>query len=145
MQIHQLQRKTPRSLPKRVGRGGLRGKTSGRGHKGQKAHGGHGIRPAVRDIIKKLPKLRGYKFNVIRLKPVGVNVSVLQNICKAGDMVTPQLLFDKGILSTKKDLKRGAKILGNGELSLKLTIVGCSVSKTAEEKITKAGGEIVAS
>ena len=145
MQIHQLQRKTPRSMPKRVGRGGQRGKTSGRGHKGQKAHGGHGIRPAVRDIIKKLPKLRGYKFNVIRLKPVGVNVSVLQDICKAGDMVTPQFLFDKGILSNKKDLKRGVKLLGNGDLSLKLTIAGCSVSKTAEEKITKAGGEIVTS
>ena len=143
MQIHQLQRKTPRSLPKRVGRGGGRGKTSGHGHKGQGQHGSHGIRPAVRDIIKKLPKLRGYKFSPIRPAPMVVNVSTLQNICKEDDMVTAQFLFDKGIIKSKKDIKRGVKVLGNGDISTKVTIVGCTVSKSAAEKITKAGGEIV--
>ncbi len=144
MQIHQVQRKTARKLPKRVGRGGVRGKTSGHGHKGQGQHGSHGIRPMVRDIIKKLPKLRGYKFSPTRPAAMVVNVSTLQNICKAGDMVTAQFLFDKGIIKAKKDLKRGVKVLGNGEISTKITIVGCTVSKAAAEKITAAGGEIVA-
>lgn len=145
MQIHQLQRKTPRSTAKRVGRGGLRGKTSGRGHKGQGQHGSHGVRPGVRDIIKKLPKLRGYKFSPINSNPFPVNLATLQEICKAGEMVTPQFLFDKGIIKSKKDLKKGVKILGNGEITTKVTIVGCSVSKIAVEKIIKTGGEIVAS
>ena len=54
MQTHELKRRTPNRKTKKVGRGGLRGKTSGRGHKGQKQHGGHGIRAEIRDQIKKI-------------------------------------------------------------------------------------------
>ena len=145
MQLHELQRKTPRNTSKRVGRGGVRGKTSGHGHKGHGQHGGRGIRPNVRDIIKKLPKLRGYKFNSFKPNALAVNVSLLQDICAAGDVVTPQFLFDKGIIKTKTDLKKGVKVLGNGDISTKISVQGCAVSKSAAEKITKAGGEIVTS
>ena len=144
MQIHQLQRNTARKMPKRVGRAGGRGKTSGRGHKGQGQHGSHGIRPDVRDAIKKLPKLRGYKFNPLTPSKMAVNVALLQEICTAGTVVTPQFLFDKGIIKNKKGLRDGVKILGNGEISIKVTIQGCAISKTAAEKILNAGGEIIA-
>ncbi|MBI4136288.1 MAG: hypothetical protein HY481_01940 [Candidatus Vogelbacteria bacterium] len=60
--MHQLKRQHPRQRKKIVGRGGKRGTTAGRGTKGQKARAGHRIRPAIRDVIKKLPKRRGYRF-----------------------------------------------------------------------------------
>ena len=59
MQLHELKRATPNKTAKRVGRGGGRGKTSGRGTKGQKARAGHSIRPDIREQLKKIPKLRG--------------------------------------------------------------------------------------
>ncbi|HEY4495498.1 MAG TPA: uL15 family ribosomal protein, partial [Candidatus Paceibacterota bacterium] len=72
MQLHQLQRNKKARKGIRVGRGGKRGKTSGRGTKGQKARAGHRIRPEIRDAIKKLPKRRGYRFNPIgeKAKPI---------------------------------------------------------------------------
>jgi large subunit ribosomal protein L15 len=144
--MDKLQRKNPNKKAKRVGRGGLRGKTSGRGHKGQKQHGGHGIRVELRDQIKKLPKLRGRGVNSNKShlpKPVAVNLADLEGNFKAGDTVSAITLQEKGLISGAQARKQGVKILGNGDLSIKLTIEGCSVSKTADEKITKAGGKIV--
>jgi large subunit ribosomal protein L15 len=144
--MNNLQRKHPNKKAKRVGRGGLRGKTSGRGHKGQKQHGGHGIRVELRDQIKKIPKLRGRGVNSNKshhLKPVAVNLSVLEKNFKAGDTVSPITLQENGVISGMQARKHGVKILGNGDLSLKLTVEGCTVSKTAEEKITKQGGSVV--
>lgn len=143
MQTHELQRKNPNKTKKIVGRGGLRGKTSGRGHKGQKQHGGT-PRPMVRDIIKKLPKLRGYKFNSIKSKPVPVNVAQLEAAFDAGDTVNPETLLEKGVLKGKKSILADIKILGNGELTKKLTVAQCSVSKAAHDKITQAGGTVEA-
>ena len=65
MQIHSIKREHPNKKARQVGRGGTRGKTSGRGGKGQTARAGNKRRPQLRDIIKKLPKLRGYRFNSI--------------------------------------------------------------------------------
>ena len=147
MQTHQLKRKNPNRSKKVVGRGGLRGKTSGRGHKGQKQHGGHGIRAEIRDQIKKIPKLRGRgkHFNKsIQTKPVVVNVAALEQAFKSGDTVSPETLQEKGLFTGSAVRKAGVKILGNGELKAKLTIVGCDVSASATEKITKAGGTIEA-
>lgn len=144
--MNKLQRKHPNKKAKRVGRGGLRGKTSGRGHKGQKQHGGHGIRVELRDQIKKIPKLRGRGVNSnksIHLKPVAVNCADLQNHFKAGDTVSPQTLSEKNLISRSQERKQGVKILGNGDINVKLTIEGCELSKTAREKITSAGGTIV--
>lgn len=143
MQLHELQRKTKNKTKKTVGRGGTRGKTSGRGHKGQKQHGGT-PRPVIRDIIKKLPKLRGYKFNSIKDKPVPVNIAQLETAFSAGETVNPSTLLDKGILEGKNSVFVDVKILGNGELTKKLTVEQCSVSKAAHDKIVKAGGSVSA-
>lgn len=145
MQTHELKRKNPNKKAKKVGRGGLRGKTSGRGHKGQKQHGGHGIRAEIRDQIKKLPKLRGRGKNSnksIQTKPSVFNLSALEANFNAGDIVSPISLQEKGMLKGAAVRKAGVKILGNGDLSKKLTIEGCDVSSTAADKISKAGGSV---
>ena len=149
MQLHQLQPKTIRKTAKRIGRGGKRGKTSGRGHKGQKQHGGHGIRPEMRDFIKRIPKLRGHGINRAktvnseRKLPDVINVSALEIAFKAGDTVSPASLISTNVISIKKGKVPQVKILGTGELTKKLTISGCLYSASAKEKIEKAGGQIL--
>lgn len=142
MQLNQLQRVTPRTYPKQVGRGGKRGKTSGRGTKGQKARAGHRIRPDVREQLKKLPKLRGYKQKSIQAKPSVINVATLEVFFTAGDAVNPKSLLERKVLRARKGSTPVVKILGEGELSKKLIISGCAVSASAREKIEKAGGSI---
>ena len=74
MQLHQLQPKHKNKTKKRIGRGGKRGTYSGRGQKGQKSRAGHRIRPAERDLIQRLPKLRGFKFKPLKSKPLIINI-----------------------------------------------------------------------
>lgn len=142
MQLNLLQRTRANKSEKRVGRGGGRGKTSGRGTKGQKARAGHRIRPDVREKVKKLPKLRGYQFKSIQTKPLVLNVAALEKTFAAGDTVNPRVLIERGLLDVRKGTLPSVKILGDGELSKKLTISGCVVSGSAKEKIEKAGGTI---
>ena len=77
MQLHEIQPKTKRKTKKTVGRGGKRGKTSGRGTKGQKARAGHRIRPAIRDVIKKIPKRRGEGTSRNRFATPALNLAVI--------------------------------------------------------------------
>lgn len=148
MQLNTLQQKTKRITKKRVGRGGLRGKTSGRGHKGQKARAGHSIRPEMRDIIKKLPKLRGHGKNRARtindsvVKPTPVNLSTLETFFSDGDHVTPAILLERGAVSRSRGKAPKVKILGLGAISKKISVSGCTFSKSAKEAIEKAGGTI---
>lgn len=148
MQLHNLTRKTKNPKKKDIGRGGKRGKTSGRGHKGQGQHGSHGMRPQMRDIIKKFPKLRGHgknrgkTFNSSVVKPVSINLSVLDANFENGATVSPKDLVRKGVLSLVKGKNPEVKILATGELSKKLTVLGCYASQTAQDKIVKAGGTI---
>lgn len=142
MQIHNVQRVHKNKTKKRVGRGGLRGKTSGRGHKGQKAHGGHGIRPQMRDTIKKLPKKRGYRFSSIQTKPHVVNLDALEGAFGAGEDVSPKTLIEKRLIRNKKSKHIPVKILAGGTITKKLSITGCSVSAKAREHIEKVGGTI---
>ena len=142
MQLHNLQRKTTNKGVKRVGRGGGRGKTSGRGTKGQNARAGHKKRPDVREKLKKLPKLRGYAFNSISLKPAVINLSILESMFAAGDTITPEVLRERGAIRGRKGVARAVKILGDGELTKKFVITGCAVSVSAKLKIEKAGGSI---
>ncbi len=142
MQLNDLKRKTPNKGPKRVGRGGGRGKTAGRGTKGQKARSGHRIRPDVREKLKKLPKLRGYAFKTIEEKPMVVNLSILEAVFAAGDTVSPATLSERGVVHARKGKVAKVKILGTGEITKKLLLSGCAVSGSAKEKIEKAGGSI---
>lgn len=146
MQLHELQRATPNKDKKRVGRGGIRGKTSGRGTKGQKARAGHRIRPDFRERLKKLPKLRGYRQKSIADLVLPVNVAAIERSFAAGDTITPSILVERGVVRARKGVTLPPiKILGTGELTKKFTIVGCTVSTAAREKIEKAGGSVTQS
>lgn len=140
MVMHTL-KPSPRATKKRIGRGGKRGKTSGRGHKGQKQHGSS-LRPAMRDVIKKIPKLRGYSFNSIKEKPLVVNLAQLEMVFSSGDTVSPTTLNEHKFITKREAVKKTIKILGTGDLTKKLTCVGCTVSVTAKAKIEKAGGSV---
>ena len=144
MQLHQLKPKTKTRSRKRVGRGGGRGKTSGRGTKGQKARAGHRIMPAIREVLKKLPKRRGYNLKSIAAKPSVVNLEVLERQFASGDAITPAMLIERGIIRVRHNKAPIVKILGTGELSKKFGVIGCIVSGSAREKIEKAGGTIAA-
>jgi len=128
------------STPKRKGRGigsGL-GKTAGRGHKGQKARSGGGVRPGFEGgqmpLIRRLPK-RGFTNIFARVYSV-INVEDL-NCFDQDTVVTPEVLKEWGIV---KKLNDGVKILGKGELTLKLTVKAHKFSKSAQLKIESAGG-----
>ena len=121
------------------GAGSGNGKTAGRGHKGQWARSGGGVRVGFEGgqmpLARRLPK-RG--FHNIFAKPLEtVNVSALEKF-EDGDTVTVQALLDKGILSK---CQYGVKILGNGEISKKLTVEASAFSASAKEKIVAAGGK----
>lgn len=148
MQLHELKPTTGRKVEKRIGRGGKRGKTSGRGGKGQTARAGNSTRPEMRDIIKKLPKLRGHgvnraqTVNADKVKPVVVNLAALETAFTAGDSVTPKTLVAAGVVATRRKSAPAVKILGQGELTKKLSVSHCLVSASAKEKIEKAGGSV---
>jgi len=141
MQLNTLKRQHPNKKSQQVGRGGTRGKTSGRGGKGQTARAGNKRRPEIRDIIKKLPKLRGYRFNSASIKSSPVNVNSL-NVFDTGSIVNPASLFEKNLVRRVGGILPHVKILGTGELSKKLSIIDCKVSASAKVKIEKVGGSI---
>ena len=126
---------------KRVGRGigsGL-GKTAGKGHKGQKARSGGSIRRGFEGgqtpLYRRIPK-RGFK-NHFAVEYAVVNLSDLEKFDN-GTVVDAKLLLDEGIIRKELD---GIKVLGNGTLTKKLTVVANKFSKTAEEKIQAVGGK----
>lgn len=141
MQLNTLKREHPNKKTRQVGRGGTRGKTSGRGGKGQTARAGNKRRPQIRDIIKKLPKLRGYRFNSASIKSTPVNVGDL-NIFDTGAVVTVASLFENNLIRRVGGVLPSVKILAKGEITKKISIVGCKVSKSALLKIEKAGGNV---
>lgn len=145
MQIHNLKRKTKNKKKILVGRGGKRGKTAGRGTKGQKARAGHKMRPEIRDTIKRLPKLRGRGVNSnksIQADSVPVNLSNLE-VFKAGNIVSPKTLVDAGVIEMFNGRYPKVKVLSMGEVAVALTVRDCLVSNSAKVKIEKAGGKVV--
>jgi large subunit ribosomal protein L15 len=145
MQSHQLKQVHPNMKRMIVARGGKRGKTSGRGGKGQSARAGNKRRPEWRDIIKKLPKLRGRGVN--QNKPVNdarfvVNLSTLEAAFSANENVTPAIMVEKGIVLTLSGRTPTVKILGDGEVTKALKVAGCAMSDSAKVKIEKAGGSV---
>ena len=142
MDLHNLKPKTIRKNEKRIGRGGKRGTTSGRGTKGQKSRSGHKIRPAIRDLIMKTPKLRGFKFKSIEDDFTMVDLRSLQKNFKNGEKVTPRTLKEKGLVNYRKGRLPKVKVLGGGDFNKKLILENMAVSKKAASKILAAGGEI---
>lgn len=149
MQLDSLTPKNSRKVARRIGRGGKRGKMSGRGHKGQTARAGNSTRPEMREIIKKLPKLRGHgknraaTVNNERVTALAVNVGALEANFEAGSNVTPAAVVAAGIVSSRRKKAPAIKILATGELTKKLTLSGFTVSAAAKAKIEKAGGTII--
>jgi large subunit ribosomal protein L15 len=139
MQLHQLQPTIKSKNKKRIGRGGKRGTYSGKGQKGQKARAGHRIRPAERDLIQRLPKLRGYKFKAFRPKPAILNLSDLEKKIK-GDIINRETLLQAGLI---KKTAQSVKILANGEIKKPFKIEGIKISESAKKKIEAAGGSIL--
>jgi|SRR3989344_7140322 len=134
MQFHQLQQKTKFRKGRRIGRGGKRGTYSGRGIKGQKARAGHKIRPAEREILKKIPKLRGYKFKSFRTKPAAVNLRNIEKKFKPGDTISPESLLKIRLISRMKGRTPRVKVIGGGELKKKLEFKDILFSKTVKIK-----------
>ncbi len=134
--------KGARRSTKRVGRGlGSKGSYSGRGVKGQRARSGgrSGLQlKGIRSLMLKLPKARG--FGSLAAKPSVVNVSDLASAFKDGAGVADKSLLAKGLISSSVG---GVKILGGGELTVKLTVKNCRVSASAKTKIEQAGGSVV--
>ncbi|BCJ87320.1 50S ribosomal protein L15 [Effusibacillus dendaii] len=143
MKLHELSpAEGAKSTRKRVGRGigsGL-GKTSGRGHKGQKARSGGGVRPGFEGgqtpLFRRLPK-RGFTNAPFKKELTEVNVAKL-NVFEAGTVVTPEKLIEAKVI---KNLKDGVKILGQGDLNVALTVKAHRFSASAIEKIEAAGGK----
>ncbi|HEX5775031.1 MAG TPA: uL15 family ribosomal protein [Candidatus Paceibacterota bacterium] len=150
MQTNTLKRATPRITSTRVGRGGKRGKTSGRGTKGQNARAGHRKRPEMRDLIKKIPKLRGHGQNRSRTVRSNrrvytpVNLAVLEASFSAGDTVTPATLYKKGLIRARGGKMDYVKLLGTGTLTKSLAVSDVAASAAAKKAIEAAGGSIVA-
>lgn len=128
---------------KRIGRGAGsgQGKTAGKGHKGQKARAGRGMRPGFEGgqmpLQRRLPK-RGFN-NIFAKEIVTVNVSDLEAKFEDGADVDAQALINAGLIKKEKD---GVKVLGNGTLTKKLNVKVNAYSKAAKEKIEAAGGKV---
>ena len=142
MQIHQLKRTSKLMKGKYIGRGGKRGTTSGRGTKGQLARTGHKLRPEIRDVIKKLPKLRGYRFKSRQEKMCPVNLCDIEKTFEVGAVITAEELVNKELVNMKGGFIPVVKILGTGNITKKMSFIGMEMSASAKEKIEKVGGEI---
>jgi len=130
-----------RKAPKRVGRGtgSGTGRNAGRGENGQKARSGGGVRPGFEGgqtpLYRRLPK-RGFT-NIFAKKITSINVDRL-NVFEDGSVITVDTLLERGVISKRQD---GVKILGNGDITKKLTVRVNMFSKSAAEKIVAAGGK----
>jgi large subunit ribosomal protein L15 len=139
MKLHS-QKPIRKHASQRIGRGGKRGTTSGRGQKGQKSRAGHRIRPAERDLILKLPKKRGFRNKPKKEAVTVFNLGDLSRKLKtyAGTdqlAITRDLLVTAGLLG--KNFTGEIKILGTGEAAFPMTAQGIKVSASAKEKMEK--------
>lgn len=142
MHLNQIKPKVKKKNKKRVGRGGKRGTYSGKGLKGQKSRAGRRIRPQMRDVMKKIPKRRGYRFHSFKKSVAAINLSALEKKFSDNEKVTPKTLFEKDILKKEKGILPKVKLLGSGEITKKLLVAECQISAPARKKIEKAGGKI---
>ncbi|MGC9610999.1 MAG: uL15 family ribosomal protein [Minisyncoccia bacterium] len=139
MQIHELKTKYPNRKKKRVGRGGKRGTTAGKGQKGQKARAGHRIPKAARIQILKFPKLRGVKNKSTQNEIIVIALGQLNALAEGGKL-DRKILLKKGMIGRISDR---IKVLNNGEIKEAVIIEGIAVSKNAKTKIEKAGGKVL--
>lgn len=138
MQLHEIGHK--KQKPQRIGRGGKRGKTGGRGQKGQKSRAGTSMRPAIRDLIARIPKKRGFANKPTSPDPAVVNVGRLNKAAAGRSEITVEVLKELKLVPARH---RGpVKILANGAVSNKFAFSGMQVSEGARAKIEAAGGSV---
>ena len=142
MQLHEIKSGYFRQKRKRVGRGGKRGKECGRGTKGQKARESHNFAPAIRSLIKRYPKLRGYRFKSRKGEIAVVNIEALEKKFKAGDLVNPETLLKQKLIRRIKGATPRVKILAKGKVTKALVIENSRLSGKARALMEKAGGPI---
>jgi len=143
MQLHQIKPTIKSKNSKRVGRGGKKGTYSGKGMKGQKSRAGRKLVPAIRGIIKKYHKLKGYRFGTINKEKITtINLNLLNDKFNENEIVSPITLIEKKLIRKISRRIPLVKILGDGEITKLLIFEDCRFSKSAEEKIKKAGGKI---
>lgn len=137
MQFHQLKPNHKQKSRKRVGRGGKRGKTSGYGV--QKLGRSQ---PRIREVLKRYPKMRGYRVSSVTESVFPINVRDLEKKFESGATIDQKALQEKGLVRTLGKKFPVIKILGDGKLEKAFTLQGLLVSKSAKEKIEKAGGKV---
>ena len=133
MQIHNLKRTHKNKKDRIVGRGG----------KGQTARAGNKRRPELRDIIKKLPKNRGYQFQSFQVKPVPISLDKIAKVFPKGGAVNPTTLSEMKVIKKKKGWLPVVKLLNGKEaFNVKIEVSKCLVSVSVKEQIVQAGGEV---
>ena len=148
--MYQLAKPKSYKKVRRVGRGGKRGTYSGRGIKGQKARAGARIRPAFRDFMKKIPKLRGTHSTYENLRgsrslPISIqtiSLSTIEKYYKKGETVSPRTLYERKLIRRIKGRIPSVKILGGGPFSKNVVVEGCAISKSVKSQLEKAGAKI---
>ena len=146
MQLHELKPIHKSKKSKRVGRGGKRGTYSGHGIKGQRSRSGRRFQPIIRELIKRYPKLKGYrqksKIKNQKLEIAVLNLEILEKKFEPGVKVNSETLLEKRLIRKILGRTPKVKILGKGEITKALNFENCQVSKQAKEKIEKAGGTV---
>jgi large subunit ribosomal protein L15 len=145
MQLHNLKPTHKLKRKKRIGRGGKRGTYSGRGIKGQKARAGRKFKPLIRELIKRYPKLRGYRQKLKKEKRElqVLNLIDLEKKFESGEKVNLKTLLEKKMINKIRGRFPKIKILAKGEIKKPLIIEGLFISKKAKEKIEKTGGKVI--
>jgi len=153
MQLNELKPRHKSKERKTIGRGGKKGAYSGKGVKGQRARSGHNFEPFIRSLIKRYPKLRGYRFKKDWPEPETINVRDIEKRFSIGEnnkkgekneiKISPEVLLEKRLIRKIEGRIPIVKILGKGIIKKAVIIEGCLVSKEAKEKIEKAGGKVI--
>ena len=144
MKLHELS--SIKKRVQRVGRGGKRGTTAGRGTKGQHSRAGRRMRPAERDLILRIPKRRGFRNKPKSDKAIVLSLEALSKMVEAAGKGKPEFEITMAFLRTAgavpKSFSGEVKVLGGGEAAFPLILKGISASESAKKKIVKAGGSV---
>ena len=149
MKVHQIETHERRARTRRVARGGKRGTTAGRGQKGQKSRAGRKLRPALRDLIARIPKHRGFRNKIKAPKPHTVQLARLQQKVKPllEGTATNKHVVDATVLKQLRLVPArhhgSIKVIGQSKSDVVLTLKGIECSEGVKAAIEKAGGKVV--
>lgn len=143
MQLNQLKSNSTFKARKRVARGGVHGVFSGRGAKGQISRAGRNVQPIIRQFVKRYPKMRGYRQNLLEQKPVVLELVDVVRSFDVKEIISPSTLAQKNIVPLNKGKYPRVKILGTAKLDKAFKFSGLMVSQSARKSIEEAGGKVI--